>query len=217
MIKDSKTATASGHQVQRTRRTCINSSSFSGGRSVITSKELSIPNSVFMVNWTTKEYYQKVSNRLEEPIKEIIQNEIIENIWDNLRLSLINNLKSNVDEITAEAESFVASNSLLFKVLNKIVFEISRCVATRYGKYKLNLFMSTDYESELKELVFSVQIDENNFENRDKFWNEIGQKAENIVDNLQSSYVIEEDYESAKELVDIDNMFSLEVTKLENV
>ena len=206
------TSTYSGQFVGKGRRTYTYSSRFSGGRNASISKTIGLYKSASLVRRTAE-----VRSRIEGELSTSIKDEVFESLQNNLRLVLLSNIKLNLDILTEETENFLSNDNLLITALSQIVYMTKKCVSVKYGNYKLKLFLNNDPEIDLQELVLSVQIDEDNFDKRDLFWNELSNNAGGIINRLKELCISKEDYETAKSLVEIDNTIVLEVEELENV
>lgn len=119
-------------------------------------------------------------------------------------------IELKVSEITEEAKNFLIADNLASDIIGEILDKIGDILVDR--RHIIKLYVSRDKEIEdWKELVFSVEIEEEDFGKIIKLWDEVEEEAEKVIDAMKAKAWAVMHIEKIKKIL------SIEVRRLKNV
>ncbi len=131
-----------------------------------------------MQSTITAEYFRRsLPSTTEVYHKEIFSTENLENKMD---FTL---------NIASEVEDMLKSDKIVREITDIAIKQIDRIISNKELDYVANLFLSSDPEIEgLRELVISIHVKEESFDERMEIWDLIDSKIKEEIEALRGKY-----------------------------
>lgn len=127
----------------------------------------------------------------------------------------IASIESNIDKISEEAKTVILKNKISIEVINEIIENIHKLLLKYEKASKIEISIEKDKEIPTwEELVISISIKEQDFNNIIKIWDEIENMVEEIIDIKSKKYKNKTELIAIKEL---DDKLTIEVKELKDV